>query len=64
MIDLYRKKITSLVIQCAKEDPQLVLDVIQKLKEAGDIAGDDLRYLEKIAGKWIRIAEENLRKKG
>lgn len=53
-----------MVIQLAKEDPQLVLDTIKQLKEAGEISGDDLRYLEKIASKWINIATENLRKKG
>ena len=59
MVDRYRKTIASMVIQLAKEDPQLVLDVIQKLKEAGEISTDDLRYLENIAKKWIKIAEDN-----
>lgn len=59
MVDRYRKRIASMVIQLAKEDPQLVLDVIQKLKEAGEISSDDLRYLENIAKKWIKIAEDN-----
>lgn len=62
MVDRYRKTIASMVIQLAKEDPQLVLDVIQKLKEAGEISTDDLRYLENIAKKWIKIAEDNFRK--
>lgn len=62
MVDRYRKRIASMVIQLAKEDPQLVLDVIQKLKEAGEISSDDLRYLENIAKKWIKIAEDNFRK--
>lgn len=62
MVDLYRKRIAAMVIRLAKEDPELVIEVVKKLKEAGEISGDDLRYLEKIASKWIKIAEENRRK--
>ena len=62
MIDRYRKKIAAMVIQLAKDDPKFVKEMIQKLKRSGEIEADDLRYLERIADKWIRIAEENLRK--
>jgi len=62
MVDRYRRKIAALVIQLAKDDPELVKEVIQKLRLAGDIEADDLRYLERIADRWIRIAEGNLRK--
>ena len=62
MVDRYRKKVASMVIQLAKDDPEFVKAMIQKLKRSGDIEADDLRYLERIADRWIRIAEENLRK--
>jgi len=62
MIDRYRKRIAAMVIQLAKDDPKLVKAVIRKLKRSGEIEADDLRYLERIADRWIRIAEENLRK--
>ena len=62
MVDRYRKKIAAMVIQLAKDDPKFVKAVIRKLKRSGEIEADDLRYLERIAEKWIRIAEENLQK--
>ncbi len=62
MVDRYRKKIAAMVIQLAKDDPKFVKEMIQKLKRSGEIEVDDLRYLERIADRWIRIAEENLRK--
>ncbi len=62
MVDRYRRRIAALVIQMAKDDPQFVLEVIEKLKRSGEIAPDDLRYLERIAERWLRIAEENRRK--
>lgn len=62
MVDRYRKKIAAMVIQLAKDDPKFVKEMIQKLKQSGEIEADDLRYLERIADKWIRIAEENLLK--
>jgi hypothetical protein len=61
MID-YRKRIASLAIQLAREDPLLVKEVIARLREAGEIELDDLVYLDRIADRWIRIAEENLAK--
>ena len=62
MVDRYRKKIAAMVIQLAKDDPQFVKAMIQKLKRSGEIEADDLRYLERIANRWIKIAEENLQK--
>jgi len=62
MVDRYRKKIAAMVIQLAKDDPKFVKEMIRKLKRSGEIEADDLRYLERIADKWIRIAEENLQK--
>jgi hypothetical protein len=62
MVDRYRKKIVAMVIQLAKDDPKFVKEMIQKLKQSGEIEADDLRYLERIADKWIKIAEENLQK--
>jgi len=61
MVDRYRKKIAAMVIQLAKDDPKFVMEMIQKLKRSGEIEADDLRYLERIADRWIKIAEENLK---
>ena len=62
MVDRYRKKIAAMVIQLAKDDPKFVKEMIQKLKRSGEIEVDDLRYLERIADKWIAITEKNLQK--
>ena len=62
MIDRYRKKIAAMVIQMAKDDPQLVKEMILKLRRLGEIEVDDLRYLERIADRWLEITEENLQK--
>lgn len=62
MIDRYRRKIAAMVIQIARDDPQLLLAMIAKLRATGEIDGSDLRYLERIARRWIRISEENLRR--
>ena len=62
MIDRYRKKIAAMVIQMAKDDPQLVKEMILKLRRSGEIEAGDLRYLERIADKWIAITEKNLQK--
>ena len=61
MVDRYRKKIAA-VIQLAKNDPQFVKAMIQKLRRSGEIEADDLRYLERIADRWIAITEKNLQK--
>ena len=60
---LYRKRIAALAIQLARDDPEVVKEVIARLRKAGEIEVDDLVYLDEIADRWIRIAEEN-RKKG
>jgi len=57
----YRKRIAALAIQLAKDDPQLVKEVIIRLRKSGEIEPDDLVYLDQIADRWIRIAEENRR---
>lgn len=60
MLGNYRKRIATIAIQLAKDDPQLVKEVIARLRKAGDIEADDLVYLDRIADRWIRIAQENL----
>ena len=62
MVDRYRKKIAAMVIQLAKDDPEFVKAMIQKLKRSGEIEADDLGYLERIADRWIEITEKNLQK--
>ena len=62
MVDRYRRKIAAMVIQLAKDDPKFVKEMIQKLNRSGEIEADDLRYLERIADKWIDITEKNLQK--
>src|ERR1022692_591150 len=62
MIDRCRKKIAAMVIQLAKDDPKFVKEMNQKLKRSGEIEVDDLRYLERIADRWIAITEKNLQK--
>ena len=59
---LYRKRIAALAIQLAKDDPQVVKEVIARLRKSGEIEPDDLVYLDEIADRWIRIAEENREK--
>lgn len=59
MLGSYRKRIAAMAIQLAKDDPQLVKQVIARLRESGDIEADDLVYLDRIADRWIRIAQEN-----
>jgi len=59
MLGNYRKRIAAMAIQLAKDDPQLVKEVIARLRDACDIEADDLVYLDRIADRWIRIAQEN-----
>lgn len=56
---LYRQRIAAMAIQLAKDDPPLVKEVIARLRKSGEIEPDDLVYLDQIADRWIRIAEEN-----
>ncbi|MBP6037558.1 MAG: hypothetical protein KA603_15645 [Azonexus sp.] len=58
-ISLYRRRIAATVIQLAKDDPSLVKEVIARLRESGEIEVDDLVYLDRIADRWIGIAEVN-----
>ena len=62
LTSLYRKRISAMAVQLAKDDPPLVKEVIARLRKSGDIAPDDLVYLDEIADRWIRIAEENRQK--
>lgn len=59
---LYRKRVAAMAIQLAKDDPQLVKEVIARLRKSGEIESDDLVYLDQIADRWIRIAQENRQK--
>ena len=59
---IYRKRVAALAIQLAKDDPQLVKEVIARLRKSGEIESDDLVYLDRIADRWIRIAQENRQK--
>jgi len=60
MLGNYRKRIAAMAIQLAKDDPQLVKEVIARLRESGEIEADDLVYLDRIADRWIKIAQDNL----
>ncbi|MBE0548577.1 MAG: hypothetical protein IH627_13205 [Rubrivivax sp.] len=62
LTNLYRKRIAALAIQLAKDDPQVVKEVIARLRKSGEIEADDLVYLDEIADRWIRIADENRQK--
>ena len=50
------------VIALAQEDPLLVKEVIARLRSSGEIANDDLVYLDRIADRWIGIADTNRRR--
>ena len=56
-VDTYRRRIASTAIVLAREDPLLVKEVIARLRASGEIAVDDLVYLDRIADRWIGIAE-------
>ncbi|MDO8767138.1 MAG: hypothetical protein Q7K57_00205 [Burkholderiaceae bacterium] len=62
LASLYRKRVAAMAIQLAKDDPQLVKEVIARLRKSGEIVPDDLVYLDQIADRWIRIARENRQK--
>lgn len=62
LIGDYRRRIACHVIALAQEDPLLVKEVIARLRADGDIAAADLVYLDRIADRWIGIAEANRRK--
>ena len=54
--------IAKTVVQLAMEDPPMVKAAIARLREQGDIEPDDLVYLDRIADRWISIAEGNRHK--
>ncbi|WP_324809866.1 hypothetical protein [Ralstonia pickettii] len=58
-VDLYRRRIAATVVQLARDDPSLVKEVIARLRAAGEIESDDLVYLDRIADRWIAVAEVN-----
>lgn len=58
-VDLYRRRVAATVVELAREDPFLVQEVIARLRAAGEIEADDLVYLDRIADRWIGIAEAN-----
>ena len=62
LVSTYRKRVAAMAIQLAKDDPQLVKQVIARLRKSGDIEPDDLVYLDRIADRWISIARENRQK--
>ena len=62
LVSLYRRRVAATVIELAKDDPSLVKEVIARLRGSGEIATDDLVYLDRIADRWMAIAEENGRK--
>ncbi len=59
LVSLYRRRVAATVIQLAKDDPSLVKEMIARLRAAGEIEVDDLVYLDRIADRWIKIAEDN-----
>lgn len=63
LVSIYRKRVATMAVQLAIDDPKLVREVIARLRKSGDIEPDDLVYLDRIADNWIRIAEQNRRPK-
>ena len=39
-----------------------MLEFIEKMKSSGEIESDELLHIERIARKWVTIAQENQRK--
>lgn len=62
LVCAYRKRVAATVIALAQEDPLLVKEVIARLRASGEIAADDLVYLDRIADRWIDIADTNRRR--
>lgn len=62
MVEHYRRRLVALAHQLAREDPELVLEMIEKMKQSGEIERDELAHIERIARKWVAIAQENRRK--
>jgi hypothetical protein len=51
LIDDYRRRIATTVIELAKDDPVLIKEVIHRLRAAGEIEAGDLVYLDRIADR-------------
>ena len=64
LVDVYRKRTAAMAIQLAKDDPELVKEVITRLRPSGEIEPGDLVYLDQIANRWINISRENRLKAG
>jgi hypothetical protein len=62
MTNRERRWVSALVIEMARDDPEFVLEVIRKLKQSGEIEADDLIHVERIARRWVKIAQGNLKK--
>jgi hypothetical protein len=62
MTNRERRWVSALVIEMAREDPEFVLEVIRKLKKSGEIGADDLAHVERVACRWVKIAQDNLKK--
>ncbi len=64
LVGIYRKRAAAMAIQLAKDDPELVKEVIARLRQSGEIELGDLVYLDQIANRWISISRENRQKAG
>lgn len=62
LTSLYRERIAAMAIELAMDDPPLVKSVIARLRKLGEIEPHDLVYLDRIADRWISIAEGNRHK--
>ena len=62
VVSFYCATLLSMALELAKDDPSLVKEVIARLRAAGEIELDDLVYLDRIADRWISIAEGNRHK--
>ena len=62
MTDLRARRLKALAIEIAKDDPDVVLELIRQLEMAGDIEPGELRHVESIARHWREINQDNLRK--
>jgi hypothetical protein len=62
VVEVYRRRLAAMANQLAREDPELVLEFIEKMKSSGEIESDELLHIESIARKWVTIAQENQRK--
>jgi hypothetical protein len=64
LVGVYRKRAAAMAIQLAKDDPELVKEVIARLRQSGEIEPGDLVYLDQIANRWLSISRENRQKAG